>query len=164
MRIYVDVTEPGSVVQPMERLADEEEIPVVRTLLHKRPGSGGTLQREHPFYGRGADYVVADDDLVPHVAFERKTTEDLARSLSLKEDEDGGPKIFRQLRNLRSHPSPTLLLEGRPSPLYYRMEPAILGLQYWCHRQGIMWMYSTSPSSTGRAIFQVARKLGSLLE
>lgn len=164
MQVYVDITEPGAVFHTIHRRGQEEGIDVERTVLHKREGKGGSMRADHPFYGMGADFVVADDKDLPLVGIERKTMEGLARSISLDEEEDGAPKIFRQLGDLMVHPTRLLMLEGRPSSLYRRVEPAILGLQFWCARQGVAIVTTTSPTASGNAVFLIARRLKEELE
>lgn len=157
MRIHVDVTEPGALIQTITQLA--RGIEVRRSILHKREGQGASMRENHPLYGLGADYVITDDADVPLAAIERKTLEDLARSLSLP-PAGGSPRVFRQIKDLTAHPMPILLLEGQPSLLYRRLEPAILGFQFWCAREGVAIIYASTPAAAARAITQIARKIG----
>lgn len=162
MRIHVDVTEPGTLSHEIARMAEGTAISVTRTILHKRTGLGATARETHPLYGTGADYVICDPSDQPIVGIERKTLEDLAKSTSL-DLEGGKPKIFRQLKDLARHPMPILMLEGLPGVLYRRLEPAAIGIQFWCARQGISVITTTSPLASARAVFLIARKLGSEL-
>ncbi len=159
----MDVTEPGAIYQPLAQRAGAGGMAVRRTVLHKRDGLGGSAREHHPFYGLGADYVIADDRDVPACAIERKTLEDLARSASIQNPLEP-PRIFRQLQDLTCHPLPLLLLEGSPSFHYRRVEPAILGIQFWCARRGIAIISSTTPIASASAIFLIARKLASEIE
>lgn len=160
MRIYVDTTEPGIIVQDLTRRSTPHGIRVERSILHKREGLGGSAREDHPFYGLGADYVICDTTGVPLAAVERKTLEDLAKSAALKDPRAAeGTKIFRQLRDLLAHPFPVLLLEGQPSLLYRRCEPALVGLQAWCAREGIAILYSTGPLASAHAVALLARRI-----
>src|SRR5439155_15561861 len=96
MRVYVDVTEPGALVQKIRYQSERAGIPVERSLLHKREGSGPALARDHPFYGYGCDVVISDDSLIAIAVIERKTLDDLARSMSVS-DKHEGSRLFRQL-------------------------------------------------------------------
>lgn len=156
MRIFVDATEPGVLLQKIRQKSERAGIPVERTILYKRDGFAAS--QEHPFYGFGCDYVIADDGLSAVSVIERKTLDDLARSLSIGEKQDGS-RLFRQLSDLARHPMPMLFLEGQPSYMYHRFEAALLGFQFWCARNGIATMYSTSLDSTAKAIHLIARKL-----
>lgn len=160
MRIYADITEPARHVHDVAREAALWGIDVHRTILHKRAGHGGGLRARHPFYGAGADYVIANDHRVPLAAIERKSMADLARSITLS-DPGKGPRIFRQLRDLAANPLPILLLEGPASAAYRRIEPASVGVQFWCARQGIAVIATTCPAESARAVVLVARKLAS---
>jgi len=160
MIIFVDSTEPGIVFQDISRRGAAAGIAVERTILHKREGLGGSAREEHPFYGLGADFIIADATRVPLAAIERKTLEDLAKSAAIHDGRAAeGTKIFRQLRDLMVHPMPVLMLEGQASILYRRMEPALLGLQLWCAREGISLIYSTGPLATSHAVVLLARRL-----
>jgi hypothetical protein len=159
MRIYVDSTEPGVLLQKLRQQAERGGIPVERTILHKRENGGPALTREHPFYGYGCDFVIADDSVVCVAAIERKTLDDLARSLSVGQDREGS-RLFRQLTDLARHPMPLLILEGSPNYMYRHFEPALLGFQFWCARNGIAIMYSTSLEATAKAVHLMTRKLG----
>lgn len=160
MRVFVDYTEPGAIFQKLIEKTKDTRIRVDRTILHKRAGLGASAIERHPFYGLGADYLVTDDDLLPAVAIERKTYDDLAKSITLVDRGRQGGRIFRQLTDLQSHPTPILLLEGPHSILYRRVEAASLGIQFWCAKQGIALMTTSSPEATAHAIFLMARKLG----
>ncbi|MGQ0535225.1 MAG: ERCC4 domain-containing protein [Methanobacteriota archaeon] len=164
MKIFIDVTEPGLIFHTLCTRAKESDIEVRRTILHKRPGQGGSLRKDHPFYGLGADFVIAGDDGVELAGIERKTLEDLARSVSLDGKASGEPRLFRQLKDLLHHPTPILIIEGRPSFLYRRLEPAILGLQFWCAREGLAIIFSTSALATATGVYLIARKLADEFE
>ena len=160
MKIHVDTTEPGVLVQDLTRRAALHGIRVQRSILHKREGLGGSAREEHPFYGLGADYVVCDEENIALAAVERKTLEDLAKSAAIRDPRvNEGTKLFRQLRDLLAHPLPVLILEGQPSLLYRRSEPALLGLQLWCAREGISIVYATTPLASAHAIVLLARRL-----
>lgn len=161
MRIYADITEPARLVHELGRQAVKWDIEVHRTLIHKRAGLAGRARARHPFYGGGADYVVTDAAGAPVAAIERKTMDDLAKSIALAEP-GKGPRIFRQLRDLKSHPLPILLLEGPASPRYARIELASLGIQLWCAREGIALITTSSSAVSIAAILLVARRQGSL--
>ncbi|MEA3200346.1 MAG: hypothetical protein QOE90_1774 [Thermoplasmata archaeon] len=164
MRIFVDITEPGQLYHILSYRCRPEKIAVQRSILHKRPGLGGRGREKHPFYGAGADYLIADDDGTPACAIERKNLDDLAKAITLDGDPERKPRLFRQIRDLLSHPCPLLLLEGPPSPLYRRVEPAALGFQFWAVRQGISIITSSSPPASAHAIHLMARKLAAELE
>lgn len=132
---------------------------VTRTMLHKRTGLAGRARERHPFYGLGADSVITDAQQVPVAAIERKTLEDLARVLAVRET-GADPRIFRPLRELTMHLTPILLLEGTASAYSRRVEPGMLGLQFRAAREGIAILYSSGPSATAQAILDVARKPG----
>lgn len=162
VRIHIDVTEPGALAHEVSSMCEGTTIVVERSILHKREGLGASAREAHPLYGSGADYVICDPSGQPVAGIERKTLEDLAKSTSL--DLEGGKrKIFRQLKDLTRHPMPVLMLEGLPGVLYRRLEPAAIGIQSWCARQGIAIVTTTSPMASARAVFLIARKLGSEL-
>lgn len=158
MQVFVDITEPGHLYHHLRLRGEDVGILVTRSILHKRTGLGGSARERHPFYGLGADYVITDAERVPVCAIERKNLEDLARSLALRENAGSG-RIFRQLRELAMHPMPILLLEGSASALYQRVEPGILGLQFWAAREGISLLYASSPTATAQGILNIAKKL-----
>lgn len=145
-------------LQKLRLQSERAGIPVERSILHKREGSGPALTREHPFYGYGCDFVIADDTLVAVAVIERKTLDDLARSMTVGQEREGS-RLFRQLGDLARHPMPLLLLEGAPSYMYRRFEPALLGFQFWCARNGIAIIYTTSLDATAKAVHLMARKL-----
>lgn len=157
MFIHCDVTEPGLIPQALAVRTAGSGIEVRRSILHKRAGSGALLRSRHPHYGLGADYIISDADGVRLAAIERKTMDDLARGVTL--DAERGNRLFRQLRDLRSHPCPILLIEGPPTPLYRRVEPALLGRQFWCAREGIALMHATDIDATVGALTFIARRL-----
>lgn len=160
MRIHIDTTEPGLVFHALEHRARQEGIALVRSMLHKRSGLGGSALERHPFYGRGADFIIADNGDIALAAIERKTLDDLAKSVVLRDDRaPEGRKLFRQLRDLKAHPMPVLVVEGSPSPFYVRCEPALLGLQVWCAREGIAIAYTTGALSTAHLVIVLARRL-----
>lgn len=163
MRIYADITEPARLVHYMGREGVRWGIDVHRTILHKRAGLGASARPRHPLYGAGADYVVTDNAGFPVAAIERKSLDDLAKTITLAEPGKGS-KIFRQLRDLVHQPLPILLLEGLPSPLYARIESASIGIQFWCARQGIAVVMTTCPAMSAQAVLLVARKLAVQLE
>lgn len=163
MFIHCDITEPGLIPQALRVMAADSGIDVHRSILHKRAGSGKALRTKHPFYGLGADYLIATSDGSRVAAIERKTMDDLARDVTLGPREMQG-RVFRQLRDLRNHPCPILLIEGTPTPLYLRVEPALLGLQFWCAREGIACMHTSSPHATARALLYITRRLQRELE
>jgi hypothetical protein len=161
VKIYIDSTEPGVLFQDLTRRASVAGISVERTILHKREGLGGSARERHPFYGLGADFVIADSYGIALAAIERKTLEDFAKSAGIKDNRaPEGAKLFRQLRELCAHPMPVLVLEGSASALYRHAEPAMLGLQIWCAREGISILYSTGPLATAHAVVLLARHLG----
>lgn len=160
MRIYVDATEPGIVFHDVARRGAADKFHVERSLLHKREGLGGSARENHPFYGLGADFVITDASKVPVAAIERKTLDDLAKSAGIVDRRaPEGTKLFRQLRDLLSHPMPVLILEGAPTMLYRRVEPALVGLQLWCAREGISIIYTTGPLASSHAVVLLARRL-----
>lgn len=163
MRILVDITEPGSLYRNLAWRCQRHGIKVERSMLHKRKGSGPSLRANHPLYGEGGDYVIVDDEGVPAAAFERKRLDDLAKS-ALSGSGGTEPRIFRQLRDLLCYPTPILLLEGLPSATYRKIEPAILGLQLWCSREGVTIVYASDAASSVRAIELAARRLANELE
>lgn len=159
MQIFVDSNEPGAIAQDLARRGLAAGFRVERTMLHKRVGLGGALRERHPLYGLGADFIVTDHGGEPVAAIERKTLEDLAKSATIRDPRvPEGSKLFRQLRDLLALPMPTLILEGQPSLLYRRAEPAMLGLQWWCAREGIAVVYSTGPLSTSHAVVLLASR------
>lgn len=164
MKIFVDTTEPGQLFHHLRFRGRASGIEVQRSILHKRDGLAGSARERHPFYGLGADYVITDSDLVPAAAIERKSLDDLAKSIALQDDRTSSARIFRQVRDIMAHPWPILLLEGQPSALYRRVEPLALVIQFWCARQGVSLMYSSSPVASAQAILGITRKLGMELE
>lgn len=158
MRIFVDVNEPGSLYHALAYRGARWRIDVQRSLLHKRRGLGAAGAADQPGYGLGADYVIADAGLNTVAAIERKSLEDLARTITLEERRQ--PKVFRQLKDLMLHPCPILLIEGNPSLLYRRVEAISLGLQFWAVRSGVSILYSSGPQATVQAVLTVARKIG----
>lgn len=160
MRILVDVTEPGAIVQALSQKASSAGIDVVRTILHNRPQSSESdLRGRHPLFGRGADYVVVDADQMPLATIERKTFHDLALTSVETEGPKARSKVIRQLADLAANPTPILILEGRPSMLYRQRENQLIGLQFWCIREGIGLMVTSSPNWSAHAVFLIARKL-----
>lgn len=158
VQIHVDITEPGHIFHALRLQANKLDCSVHRSLLHKRTGLGPAGARAHPFYGRGGDYVVALDERTPLAGIERKSCEDLARSVTSKTD-GRGSKIFRQMQDLRIHPTPLLIIEGAPTPLFLRVEPALAGFQVWCAREGISIIYTSSPAGTVAAVLGIVRRL-----
>jgi hypothetical protein len=146
------------VYQAIKVHAERDGIAVERTILHKRRGTGPALRGRHPFYRGGADYLIVDDHGAPVAAIERKSLDDLARSLG-HGAKDEAPRLFRQICDLKRYPMPILLVEGGPTPVNLRMEPAILGLQFWCAREGVAVVYASSTASAARAVVLYARKL-----
>ncbi|AEM39648.1 ERCC4 domain protein [Pyrolobus fumarii 1A] len=129
IRVYVDEREKGSGVP--EALAE-----MGVAVIYQRLDVG--------------DYLVSDE-----IVFERKTVDDLVRSVF-----DG--RLFDQARRLaETYPKPVIIVEGRFDKLWEKTGKAIqvrqallaVALDY-----GVRIIYTRDPGDTARVIYYVARR------
>lgn len=151
--LFVESTEPGII---LERLL-EEKVPAQRRNMRFHPRARPETLNANPLMRIGADYAFFVNGR-PVIGIERKCIQDAVWSL-VPCPKRPRPSIFRQLENLGGFPIRALLLEGSFPRDMMAFESLLLGVQYWCLRNGIFVFHSSGIGGTVKALKVIYHRL-----
>jgi ERCC4-type nuclease len=151
--VYVESTEPRVI---LERLL-EESVPAQRRNMRYHPNARKETLDSNPLMRCGADYAFFVNGR-PVIAIERKFMPDAVCSL-IPCPKRPRPSIFRQLEAIKVFPIRALLLEGQLTRDMLRYDPELMGMQYWCLRNGVFVFHTSGIGGTIKALKVIYKRI-----